>query len=375
MPTRRLFDEDSHLCEFESRIVALRPDGPWIALEETAFYPEEGGQRPDRGNLSGVPVVDLAIDEDRTIWHRLESDPGWTSGQNVAGHVDPAIRRAHRQQHTGQHLLSRAFVEVLGAETRAFHMGEETSTIDIENGEIDFERLRAVEEIANAVVVEDHPVIVTETPRPGGTPLRMVSVQGFDEQHCCGTHVKATGEVGLIKVLRWEKVKGMTRVHFVCGDRSLRAFQGLLEATDGAARALSAAWSDLPRAWQERWALLEAGRIARETNRQVDGTFFVAAWIDGADAATLRAAANALLEEEKAAVILAGPGEPGKRPWIVARTGDLPAGRSLDARAVLADILAPLGGKGGGSPSFAQGTCPADEDACRVKLLAIRASA
>jgi alanyl-tRNA synthetase len=387
MGTRKLFHEDSHLCRFESAIVAVRP-GPWIALEATAFYPEEGGQRPDRGALDGTAVVELEQDGAGRIWHRLASDPGWEVGRRVTGQIDDARRRDHRQQHSGQHILSRAFEELAGSPTRSFHMGEELSTIDLECAGIDPEALLGVEERANAIVLEDRSVLVSEEPRPGEEPLRTIDIGGFDRQHCCGTHAKRTGEIGLIKVLRMEKAKGMVRVHFVCGDRALRQFQRILTAADGAARLTSAGWLDLPqvvgglleqakeaqrraRDWQERWAVLEAEGWARATPREADGTLRIARWIDGAEAGALKAAANALLAHAPVIVVLGGTGEPGKRPWVAARSPELPAGCAFDAREVLASILQPLGGRGGGSASFAQGACPADEAACREAVASL----
>ena len=389
MPTRRLFDEDSGRFEFEGRIAAIREiDGlPWIALDATAFFPEEGGQRPDRGVLDGVPVVHVAIDDAGTIWHRLERALAGPVGASAAGQVDPLARRDHSQHHTGQHALSRAFVEILGAETRSFHMGEDVSTIDLDaaGGEIDPAAIRDVEARANAIVFDDRPVVTFEEPRPDDRPLRRVIIEGFDEQHCCGTHVRRTGELGLVKTLRMERIRSLTRVQFVCGRLALRAFQDILESVDAASRALSAGWSDLPglvaglieeakegkwrsRDWQERWAILEAGRLARETPRAPDGALRIAAWIDGADAASLRAAANAIIAQGRAVAVLVGPGESGKRLWVVARSEELPAGGDLDAREKLEAILSTLGGRGGGTKLFAQGVCAADEGACRARL-------
>jgi alanyl-tRNA synthetase len=401
MPTRRLFDEDPRAVDFEGRITAIRegeaasggpsPGSPgmWIALDATAFFPEEGGQRPDSGVIEGHSVAELSIDADGWIWHRLDPDPGWKVGAVVAGRVDPVARRDHTQQHSGQHVLSRAFVEVLGAETRSFHMGEDVSTIDLDagEGEIPAATIRDVEARANAIVTEDRAVVTSEEPRPNDRPLRSVAITSFDEQHCCGTHVRRTGEIGMIKTLRMERIRSLTRVQFVCGARALRAFQEAIESVDAASRVLSTGWNDLPsvvarimegeretlrraRDWQGRWAILEAERLVRETERSVDGILRIAAWIDGADAESLRAAANAITSKGRAIAILAGPGEEGKRPWIVAGSEDLPG--DFDAREKLKEILQPLGGRGGGSKFFAQGSAPADEDAARARVASLR---
>jgi alanyl-tRNA synthetase len=386
--TRKLFREDSHLCRFEARVVAVRAEGPWIALDATAFYPEEGGQRADAGTLESVTVTALEQDAEGVIWHRLARDPGWQPGQRVVGEVDASLRRDHRQQHSGQHVLSRAFEELLRAPTRAFHMGEEVSTIDIACSDLDLEKVARVEARANEVIFEDRPVMATEEARAGEEALWTVEIDGFDRQHCCGTHVRRSGEIGLVKVLRWERVKGMVRVHFVCGERAAAQFRRVLAAADSAARALSAGIPDLPQAvegvveqakvsqrlargWQEKWAELEAERWARTARREADGTLWVARWIEGAEAGTLRVAANALLAHAPVIAILGATGEPGKRAWIAARSPELPSGRDFDARAALAAVLEPLGGRGGGTPHFAQGACPAGEEACRAAITAL----
>jgi alanyl-tRNA synthetase len=393
MPTRRLFDLERDRADFEDRVAAVR-DGeePWVALEATAFFPAEGGQRADRGVLQGITVVDVTIDDGGVIWHRLESDPGWRVGTVVAGQIDPITRKTHSQLHTGQHILSRAFVEILGAETRSFHMGEEAATIDVDvaDGLITPETIRGVELRANTIVFDDRKVVITEEARAGLLPLRTVVIDGFDEQHCCGTHVLHTGEVGLIKTLARERIRSLTRFEFVCGYRTLREFQELFDAADGAARALSSSRRDLHatvgrlvdeakestralRAWQERWAVLEAERLAREAPRAADGVVAVIAWIDAGDPAVLRAAADTIIAKGMSIAVLAGPGAPGKRPWLVARSADLPEGRRIDARETLERILSELGGRGGGTPAFAQGATSAEEDASRAKIAALAA--
>jgi Ser-tRNA(Ala) deacylase AlaX len=230
MSTRRLFDEDSHLCRFEARIIGIEhpgfrggsagleagvdfsgstavgpsapphaddhsSTGPWVALNATAFFPEEGGQRADQGDLSGVQVAGLRTDDAGVIWHRLTTDPGWAIGQRVTGRVDPLIRRDHRQQHSGQHILSRVFSERLQAPTRSFHMGVDGSTIDVEDrGRLDSANARKIENRANEIVMDDIPVMVTEQARPGDRPLRTVEIE--NESTLLRDAREVTGEVG-----------------------------------------------------------------------------------------------------------------------------------------------------------------------------------
>ncbi len=384
MPTRRLFDEDPKLCDFRSAVLSVR-DATWIELEATAFFPEDGGQRSDRGTIDGIEVLELST-EGMTIWHRLARGVDWPAGRLVEGRVDADLRRDHRQQHSGQHLLSRVFHARYDAPTRGFHMGEEVSTVDIDRDPVSAEEARAVEIEVNRVVMENRPVVTTVRPREGELPLRIVGIGGYDEQPCCGTHVSHTGEIGIVKVLRWERMKGLTRVEFVCGERALRLFQGTLDAVDSTARLLSAGWLEIPqlveraieeakrqeraaRDWRKRWAVLEADRIVGATPRRAGGALLVQMWIEGADLETLRSMANAILSRGPAMVVLAGSGDGTKVAWVAGRTEDLPPGlEALDARELLARALSPLGGKGGGSRTFAQGSCAASEAACRESL-------
>lgn len=380
MATRRLFDEDPVLCDFTAPVEAVR-DACWVALHATAFFPEDGGQRSDRGTLDGIEVVSLAS-EGMTIWHCLAHPVDWEMGRIVRGRVDADRRRDHRQQHSGQHLLSRVFHARFDAPTRGFHMGEEVSTVDIARDPVSAEEVRTVEIEANRVVMENRPVATIVQPREGELPLRIVDIGGYDGQPCCGTHVSRTGEIGMVKVLRWERMKGLTRVEFVCGERALWLYQRVLESLDRTARMLSSGWLEAPvlveraleenrrqdralREWRKRWALLEAERMVRETPRRDDGLLFVAAWIDGAEIETLRAAANAILAHGCAVVALAGPGDGAKSAWVAGRSAELPPHLDeIDARTLLASILDPQGGKGGGSRTFAQGTSAAHASDC-----------
>ncbi|HYF01319.1 MAG TPA: alanyl-tRNA editing protein, partial [Planctomycetota bacterium] len=224
--TERLFDLDPYLKEFTARVVRTSPRG--VVLDRTAFYPTSGGQPCDHGTLNGVEVTDV-VEEDDAILHVVS---GAVEG-DVRGVIDWDRRRDHMQQHHGQHLLSEAFLQVAGAQTTSFHLGREACAIDLDKavGPLDLER---AETLANMVVCDSRPVQVSfygaeeartlplRKPPPAAGRVRVVSVQGFDVQACCGTHPRTTGEVGVITVTGWEKGKDGTRVHFACGFRALR---------------------------------------------------------------------------------------------------------------------------------------------------------
>jgi alanyl-tRNA synthetase len=268
--TLRLYWEDPYLWRFTARVVeeTTYQGQPAVILDRTAFYPAGGGQPSDRGTLNGIPVREvMEREEDGVILHILERPLGM---QEVEGIVDGERRFDHMQQHTGQHILSQAFLRVAGAQTVSFHIGHEVVTIDLEVADLPEAIAEAAEELANRVVLENREVRtrwvgeedvgslgLRRSPSVGG-PIRIVEVADFDRSPCGGTHVRRTGEVGPIKILRWERRGGGVRVSFLCGWRALRDYQGKHRRLLQAARLLSAGEADLTeavqalqRAWKE----------------------------------------------------------------------------------------------------------------------------
>ncbi len=233
--TKRLYYDDPYRLEFEAEAVerAEHEGRPAVVLDRTAFYPESGGQPWDKGTLNGVEVVKV-VEVDGAILHVTAAE---VAGPAVHGVVDWPTRFDHMQQHTGQHVLSQAFWELLKGETRSFHMGPEVSTLEIglpSIGEHDADR---VEDRANAVVWEDrevktyfvpeeriHEVPLRRPPKKTGL-LRVVEVDGFDYSACGGTHVRRTGEIGPIKLGPIEKIRGNLRFDFLCGGRALADYR------------------------------------------------------------------------------------------------------------------------------------------------------
>jgi len=250
--TKRLYYDDAYLLEFDADVVERREhEGrPAVLVDRTAFYPESGGQPWDKGTLGGARVA-AVLDLDGAILHIVE---GALPEGRVHGSVDRAARLDHMQQHTGQHVLSQAFWELLKGETLSFHMGPEVSTLEIGLkilSDADFDR---VEDRANAIVREDREVKTYFVPEEkiGEVPLRrppkkqgllrVVEVDGFDYSACGGTHVRRTGEIGAVKVLGTEKIRGNLRFEFLCGGRALRDHRD----KDRTVRRLAGAFSCAP---------------------------------------------------------------------------------------------------------------------------------
>ena len=217
--TSRLYYTDSYLTAFEARIVDRTDDGRRLYLDRTAFYPTSGGQPHDLGTLAGAPVVDV-VDEDDRVAHLLAEPANGT--ELVRGEIDWRRRFDHMQQHTGQHLLSAILHDLFGHQTVSVHFGAESSSLDLDVGAIDRERIVEAERRANEIIWENRPVTVTfedaatapalrKAPTREGT-LRVVSIDGVDRSACGGTHVRATGEIGALLVRSVERVKKQARL-------------------------------------------------------------------------------------------------------------------------------------------------------------------
>src|SRR6266481_9708065 len=235
--TERLYYHDSFLYDFDARVVdSLARDGKHaIVLDRTAFYPTSGGQVHDLGVLSAegkqIAVTEVADEDDGRILHYAAAP--LAAGTHVHGSVDAVRRRDHMQQHSGQHVLSAAFIEIFKMPTVSFHMGEESCTIDLETSALSAAQAQKAEWLANEVIAEDRPVSIRFVPLeearklglrklpPKQTgDLRLIDIADFDLTACGGTHVRATGQIGSILLRKIERVKQGVRVEFVCGLRA-----------------------------------------------------------------------------------------------------------------------------------------------------------
>jgi alanyl-tRNA synthetase len=238
--TERLYYSDSHLIEFDARVVDVteRVSG-WaaIVLDRTAFYPTGGGQPSDTGTLNGARVVECIDDGDNGVLHVVQGMMP-SRGAVVQGRVDWSRRLDHMQQHTGQHILSQAFVNLFNAATKSFRVLETSCEIDVDLNNPATEIIERAVELANNVVWEDRAIEIRnvtsaeaaelplrkESARDG--ELRLIEIEGFDLTPCGGTHAYRTGEVGIIAVRSWERAKGLTRIEFVAGTRARGLSQG-----------------------------------------------------------------------------------------------------------------------------------------------------
>ncbi|MGQ0733728.1 MAG: alanyl-tRNA editing protein [Acidobacteriota bacterium] len=375
--TQRLYYLEPGRQQFQATVTACEPrDGQFIVmLDQTAFYPSSGGQPFDTGTLGGARVSDVRDREDGDIDHVVDGPVA--VGSLVTGVIDWPRRFDHMQQHSGQHVLSAVYDRLFGVRTESFHLGSAAATIDLSR-EVTPAEIHEAEHDANRVVWGDRRVSIRfasaeeaaavplrKEPARDGT-IRLIEIDGVDVSACGGTHVARTGEIGIITTTRWEKVRGGTRVEFLCGGRVLERFRVFRDALAATARHLSVAPTDLAgaieglqtnakslqrtiRGLQEQLAVHEARSLV-ERAVPVAGRLVVAEVLDGWDAAGLKMLAMAVVNAAPAAaVVLFSTTNPAL--VVVARGAD----GGVDAAALLKGLLAAFGGKGGGKGDLAQG--------------------
>lgn len=378
MTTQRLYYSDSYTTTFDAQCVERTDyrDAPAVVLDRSYFYPTSGGQPHDTGALNGIPVIDVVVREaDGAVLHVLERP---LDGERVRGEIDWARRFDHMQNHTGQHILSRAFEALAEAETVGFHMSADSLTIDLDNPALDVAVIERAEALSNQIVFENRPVrawfpddaelatlALRKTPDVEGR-LRVVEIADFDLNACGGTHVTQTGAVGLIKIVRAERRGDTLRLEFRCGGRALADYRAKHALLSGLAASLTTSYWEVPAALdrlrEENQALRRDLRAARSALMEHEaarlraaaphnGAFALVTHIpaDG-DPQAARELVQKLIAHPQTIVLCGVPGE--KAQIIAARSDDLPQ----DMVAALRIALAALGvERGGGRPMFAQG--------------------
>jgi alanyl-tRNA synthetase len=383
--TERLYYHDSFLSEFDAEVcenVAV-DSRTALVLDRTAFYPTSGGQVFDTGwILSGdrkLHVTEVAEKEDGTVLHILDDTPRVEKGSQVHGLIDIDRRRDHMQQHSGQHVLSAAFVHLFNMPTVSFHMGSESCSIDLDTKNLTSAQVEAAESLANDVIMQNRPVgvrFVTQEEAQGlglrkmppveRDKLRLIDIRDFDLTACGGTHVATTGQIGCILLRKTEKTRQGWRVEFVCGKRAVStARRDYTTLAESAGLCSSHIW-DLPqqiRKFQEEarasrksneqiqqeLADLYADRILTETPEQ-SGYIVIIRVFPDRDLTFVKLLAQRLTRQNPRVVALLAS-TAGQPALVFAQS----AGQPFDMAALMKEALGKLGGRGGGSKDMAQG--------------------
>ena len=377
--TRRLYFEDAYRREFESQVMGIRSfEGrPALVLEATCFYPEGGGQPGDRGEIDGVKVVEV-IEEQGEILHLLEKE---VQAEKVKGKIDWARRYDLMQQHSGQHLLSQVFFELLGAETLSFHLGEETASIELDLARLSEADQERVERRSAEIIFENRPIKtyfveereVNQIPfrkRPVKSGLiRVVEIDRFDYSACGGTHVRQTGEIGLVKITGQEKIRKNVRVYFACGYRALRDYQEKEKILARLASGLGTSIHQLPvklerlqleaRDWRKRCLKLreemnqyEAEKIMAEAREIIIERLF-----EDRTAEEARHLGLKIVHAGRFLVIFGIKGE-SRNHLLLARASEIP----LDLRKWLPWLKENFEARGGGSDSLIEMALPKSQN-------------
>lgn len=394
--TERLYYSDSHLIEFDARVVDVtdRVSG-WTAvvLNRTAFYPTGGGQPSDTGTLNGARVVECIDDGDNGVLHVVQGAAP-VRDAIVHGRIDWPRRLDHIQQHTGQHILSQAFITLFNAPTKSFRVIESSCQIDVELNNPTTEVIERAVELANNVIWEDRAIAIRrvtsseaaelalrkEPSRDG--ELRLIEIDGFDLTPCGGTHAYRTGEVGMIAVRSWERAKGLTRIEFVAGTRALADYRRANKSARDVAALFSTGRDDAPqlaaqmveenkelhrrvRVLEEVAAGVEADRLlagasggptaasgglASASGSPAFSAIVAQIFDDGRDAESLKKLAHALVAHP-GTIALLGSRDKDTARLVFARSADA----SGDMSMLMREACAMLDGRGGGRPDLAQG--------------------
>lgn len=398
---------DSPALKFSARVADIRlvaterreggeREQVWqVALDRTAFYPESGGQPWDTGVLiatarSGVtlevPVERVEEDEAGEVWHFVRKP--LVEGTEIVGRVDAERRRDHAQQHSGQHLLSAVFLAQLGARTVSFHLGAESSTIDLALVEgiqsLTPEHLSAVEDEVNRLIHENRAMMphwhtreeaeamladgqLRKLPERSG-PMRVVEMGGVEFNACGGTHVSSTGAIGGLLLRRVEKVKAGWRVEFVCGLRAVRSARADYRLLSGLAASLSVGANDLPArvAGLQEETKATRKRLRTTVEELADAqALALLAGLGPGDVSQATFADKSVEFAKRVASGIAKTGQPSVAGVTDGASGGvvlaLPPGSGQHAGNLLREVLASHGARGGGSAELAQGVCGAEQ--------------
>ena len=390
--TTRLYYNDSFLYDFDAEVrEVVENPRPGLVLDRTAFYPTSGGQVFDTGWISSeanpkLRVTEVADSEDGRVVHYLEAPTTELKpGSRVRGEIDSARRRDHMQQHSGQHVLSAAFVRLYGMATVSFHMADDYCSIDLDTPTLTQEQVEGAERLANEIVLENRAVDIRfvtrqeagklglrKLPPAERDELRLIDIRDFDLTACGGTHVAHTGQIASIQLRKFEKVKQGWRVEFVAGLRAVATARRDFTTLTETAALFSAHLYDVPQ--QARKALQEIKSLRKQYEQSqeelaaayasvlladapvTNGRRIVVRTLSDRDLNFIKLLAQKLTRLSPNAIALLATTSP--QPSLVFAQS---AGQPFDMGALMKETITKVGGRGGGSKDLAQGGIPSAE--------------
>jgi alanyl-tRNA synthetase len=371
MKTERLYYDDPYLLEFDANVVETRSAAGrfGVVLDKTAFYPTSGGQPNDLGTLNDVALIDCVEDETSgVVIHVLERAIGVG---RVHCRIDATRRADHMQQHSGQHVLSQAFVELFNWPTVSFHLGVIGCTIDLAAEAVSREQTEMTEDLGNRIIRENRSVAVRyvsqeniadvglRKPTERAGDIRIIDIAGYDRSACGGTHVRTTGEIGAVLITGLERAKKQTRVHFLCGDRVIRYARSANRTLEAISQTISAPPLETAAGVRGLW---NESQQARKRIEELESQLmdYEAAQFPISDGVAVGSFLNRGIDKLKilAVKICSRPGvvalladQSDQLRVVFARSVD----STVDAGALLKQTVERFGGRGGGRPNLAQG--------------------
>ena len=374
--TEKLYDQDAYAVEFDAKVISCeayqekKESGYHVILDRTLFFPEEGGQSPDKGTIDGIEVTDVQIKKD-VITHSLKEP--LAVGETVHGIIDWTHRFNNMQQHSGEHIFSGIVHSRFGYDNVGFHLSDNIVTMDF-NGVLIADDVREVETAVNEVIVKNLPVEITYPSKEELKTLdyrskieiegqvRIVTIPGVDVCACCAPHVKRTGEIGMLKVMNYQNYKGGVRISILCGFRALEAFRqkcdiiselmGIFTTNqeaivDNVTKLKAVNQSLKSELGTAKLALLDY-KVAELPADTEDAVLFE----DGIDTNTARNCVNGLVEKYSGfSAFFTGNDEEGYS-FII-------GSKNADCNTVAAALRNKLGARGGGKPVMVQGSVKA----------------
>lgn len=369
--TRLLYYEDVMLQQFEATIQHIGQDalGHYVILSQTAFYPTGGGQPHDTGWINDIPVLQVEKVHDEIRHYLAQSYEG---NLQVQAKINWARRFDHMQQHLGQHILTASFVELFDYATCSFHLGTETVTIDLDAPSINAEQLAQAERHANEIIMQNIALTIkwVSSEEAMTYPLRkqvtveenirLVIIPNIDYNGCGGTHPTSTGQVSLLKIMATEKIKDMTRVHFICGQRILQELKWRKETMHTSAATLSAPEKEIT-SYIEKLLMANKQNIKtiqqlQEELLQVQGNALISDaplichHFNNMPMKDLQKLARQVISKTPNSVVLLASENQDKLQFVAARGANCTTSLRL-----LQPIFHQINGKGGGSDQLFQG--------------------
>ena len=369
--TERLFDLDSKLCEFDAEVISCnQTDEKYeILLDKTAFFPNEGGQTSDTGTLGGANVLNV-VERHGEIFHICDSPID--AGAKIHGKIDFSHRYYNMQNHTGEHIISGLVHAKYGYENVGFHLSREGMTVDF-SGELTREQLDEIEELANRVIYECHPIkcyyptaeeltgISYRSKLENLENTRLVVIDGVDVCACCAPHVYNTGEVGIIKILDFIRYKGGVRLNVICGMAALYDYREKYNQCKAISNALSVKQNEVFEATQRLLDTIDGYReklyFAKKSLRELklasldytDGNIIL--FEDDGDVNDSRELINsAMSKTQGVCACFVGNDKDGYKYIAASNTQNM--------REVATKMKNSLSARGGGSEKMIQGSTP-----------------